>query len=154
MIEFFGEVDLTPDAAAYIAQGLRALADCDGLHTNELALVEEFERGVGISPTDAADFSSAGGGPLSGAGQKELFLSSLQLLALADGRISAREAEWIDGVSADLGIADGRKDELAVQAKKYLLGSLAGVEAFKAQAVEVGRSLGLSDADIADVLGD
>lgn len=154
MIEFFGEVDLNPDAAAYIAQGLRALASCDGLHTNELALVEEFERGVGIPPTDGADFASDGGGPLGDTSERELFLSSLQLMALADGRISSREAEWIDRVSSDLGIDADRREVLAVRAKKYLLGSLAGVKAFRDQAEDVGRSLGLSDEDIADALGD
>ena len=43
--------------------------------------------------------------------------------------------------------------ELAVEAKKYLLSSLKGVRAFRAQAIGVGRSLGLSEADIEEVLG-
>ncbi len=153
MIEIFADLDLSKDAAAYIAQGLRALAGCDGLHNNELALVEEFERGVGIDPTDADDFASAGGGPLESGEQREIFLRSLQLLALADGGISDREKEWINTVCADLGISGDRRDELAVEAKKYLLSSLKGVRAFRAQAIGVGRSLGLSEADIEEVLG-
>ncbi len=152
MIELFADVDLSNDAAAYIASGLRALAGCDGFHTNEIALVEEFERGVGIDPTSASDFQSAGGGPLKDDSERELFLSSLQLLALADGRISAREDEWITSVSSDLGIGEARRQELAVQAKQYLLSSLAGVNAFRAQAEAVGKSLGLTDAQIAEVL--
>ncbi|MCP4869880.1 MAG: hypothetical protein GY898_14310 [Proteobacteria bacterium] len=154
MIELFADVDLSQDAAAYIASGLRALADCDGLHNNELALVEEFERGVGIDPTNGGDFAAAGGGPLSSDKERELFLSSLQLLALADGRISDREDEWINAVCSDLGITGDRKDELAVQAKQYLLGSLAGVSAFRPQAEAVGHQLGLTDTQISAVLDD
>jgi len=152
MIELFADLDLSKDAAAYIASGLRALAACDGLHNNELALVEEFERGIGIDATDAADFQSAGGGPLASGRERELFLSSLQLLALADGRISSREEAWIDGVCTDLGIAGGRRDELAIQARQYLLSSLAGVSAFREQAEGVGRQLGLTPEQIAEVL--
>lgn len=152
MIELFADLDLSKDAASYIASGLRALAGCDGLHNNELALVEEFERGIGIDPTDAGDFSSGGGGPLATEKERELFLSSLQLLALADGRISDREDEWINDVSADLGISQDRREALAVQAKQYLLGSLAGVKAFRPQAEAVGRQLGLTDEQISAVL--
>jgi hypothetical protein len=152
MIELFTDLDLSKDAAAYIARGLRALAGCDGLHNNELALVEEFERGLGIDATDGREFASAGGGPLTTSEERELFLSSLQLLALADGRISAREEEWLDDLCTDLGIPGDRKDELAIQAKQYLLSSLAGVSAFRTQAEAVGRQLGLTDEQISSVL--
>ncbi len=140
MLELFKDVELSNEAASWMAQGLRALASCDGLHTSELALVEAFERELGLDPTDPADFS-ASANPLTGDTETELFVRSLQLMALADGRISA------------LGVADARRAELAVESKKFLLGSLAGVSAFRAQAEQVGRSLGLSDADIASVLG-
>ncbi len=153
MLELFAGVDVSQDGAQYIARGLRALADCDGLHNNELALVEEFERGLGLSPTDGRDFEAAGGGPLASTRERELFYSSLQLLALADGRVSSREQDWLDSVGAELGIGSERVEVLVVEAKKYLLGSLAGVQAFRAQAVGVGRALGLSEADIDAVLG-
>jgi uncharacterized tellurite resistance protein B-like protein len=152
MLELFKDVELSNEAASWMAQGLRALASCDGLHTSELALVEAFERELGLDPTDPADFS-ASANPLTGDTETELFVRSLQLMALADGRISAKEDEWIAGVAGALGVADARRAELAVESKKFLLGSLAGVSAFRAQAEQVGRSLGLSDADIASVLG-
>jgi len=151
MLELFKDVDLTQEAAAWMAQGLRALASCDGLHTSELALVEAFERELGIDPTDPADFNATVS-PLTGATEAELFVRSLQLMALADGRISAREEEWIAGVSGNLGVDAGRRAELAIESKKYLLSSLAGVSAFRDQAEGIGRSLGLSPEDIASVL--
>ena len=153
MLELFADLDLSTEAAAYIAQGLRALAACDGTHANEIALVEEFERGLSLEPGDGDSFDLGTGGPLGTEAEKELFLRSLQLLALADGRISSREKVWIDDAAAGLGIDDGRKDELAIEAKKFLLGSLAGVKAFYQQAYGVGRSLGLAEADILEILG-
>ncbi len=153
MIELFADLDLSKEAAAYIAGGLRALAACDGTHANEIALVEEFERGLGLEAADGDAFELASGGPLATDQEKEIFLRSLQLMALADGRISSREKVWIDDAAGGLGISDGRKDELAVEAKKFLLGSLAGVNAFYEQAYNVGRSLGLDEAAILEVLG-
>jgi hypothetical protein len=153
MLELFADLDLSKEAAAYIAKGLRALADCDGTHANELALVEEFERGSDLPAGSADGFQVDGGGPLAGVQQKELFLRSLQLMALADGRISRAESEWLASVAGELDIDGDRQVELAVEAKKYLLASLSGVQAFYSQAYGIGRSLGLEDADIIEVLG-
>ncbi len=152
MQELKSDVALSQEAARYIAQGLRALAYLDGLHTSELALVEAFERAYELPPTDGKDFDPAGGGPLAG-DEKEVFLRTLQLMALADGRISGSEASWIERVSEQLEIDAARCKELERDAKMQMLSSLSGVTAFREQAVGVGRSLGLSDADIDDVLG-
>ncbi len=152
MQELKSDVAISQEAASYIAQGLRALAHLDGIHTSELALVEAFERAYELPPKDGKDFDPAGGGPLVGE-EKEVFLHTLQLMALADGRISGREAAWIERVSEQLEIDAARRNELERDAKMQMLSSLAGVTAFREQAVGVGRSLGLSDADIDDVLG-
>lgn len=152
MRDLLTDTDITPSAAAFMANGLRALAHLDGIHTSELALVEEFERSMGIPAGDAKKFDTADVGPLDDA-QREAFLRTLQLMALADGRVSARESEWIGRVASEFGVSAERQAELAVEARKYMLSSLAGVTAFREQAVAVGRSLGLSDAQIEDVLG-
>lgn len=152
MQEVKSDLAISPEAASYIAQGLRALAHLDGLHTSELALVEAFERAYELEPADGKDFDPSGGGPLEGE-EKEIFLRTLQLMALADGRISGSESKWIEEVSAELDIPAERRAELERDAKKQMLGSLSGVTAFREQAVGVGRSLGLSDADIDEVLG-
>jgi hypothetical protein len=154
MLELFAEMELNQEAASYIAQGLRALASCDGLHMRELALIESFERDLGLEPTDPADFKANGGGPLASRQERELFIRSLQLMALADGRMSKREADWIADVSTQLGVDGERREQLALEAKKHLLGALAGVTVFREQAISVGRSLGLTDEDIAEVLGE
>ncbi len=153
MRELLNDTDLAPEAATFMSHGLRALAHLDGIHTSELALVEEFERSLGIPAGDPRKFDPSGGGPLADTEQKEAFFRTLQLMALADGRVSAREGQWIANVAGELGIEASRQEALAIDARKYMLSSLAGVTAFKEQAVAVGRSLGLSDAQIEEVLG-
>lgn len=153
MQELLTDTELDPAAAAFMSHGLRALAHIDGLHTSELALVEEFEHAMGIPPGDARKFDMQGGAVLPQSEQKEAFFRTLQLMALADGRVSAREREWMAKVGGELGISEERQDVLAVDARKYMLSSLAGVTAFREQAVAVGQSLGLSTEQIDEVLG-
>ncbi|MEE2828200.1 MAG: hypothetical protein VX498_03345 [Myxococcota bacterium] len=148
MLALLEDVDFSREGLAWMALGLRALADCDGLHTAEMALIEEFERGLEIDPGNGKDFDSSGECPLTTAREREVFVRSVQLMALADGRISAREQQWLDTVCDDLGISSERQGELAREAKIFLLSSLAGVTAFRAQAEGIGRALGLSSEDI------
>jgi hypothetical protein len=152
MLQLFEGLDITEESASWMASGMRALAACDGFHTAELALIDEFERGLNIEPTDGGDFD-ARTCPFDAPEAREVFVRSLQLMALADGRQSSREEAWIDRACECLGIAAQRKDELEREAKKFLLSSLAGVTAFRGQAVSIGESLGLSADDIDEVLG-
>jgi hypothetical protein len=152
MIQLFEHLEISAESAAWIASGLRALASCDGFHTAELALVEEFERGLGIEASSRGDFD-ARTSPLQSTEEREVFVCSLQLMSLADGRQSSREEEWIVRTSECLGVSEARRLELEVDAKKFLLSSLSGVTTFRAQAVSIGQSLGLSDAVIDEVLG-
>lgn len=153
MIELFADLNLSEEASTYIARGLRALADIDGLSNSELALVEQFEREAGIEATSGRDFEVAGGGPLDGPRPREAFLSSLLLMSLADGRVSAREEEMIDSIAGELGVPAARQLELDREARKFLLAHFAGVQVFRDQAVSIGRSLGLTPEEIAAVLG-
>ena len=152
MIELFADLNLSEEASTYIARGLRALAGIDGLSNSELALVEQFEREAGIGATAGRDFSSEGGGPLETPEEKEAFLSSMLLMSLADGRVSAREEEMITELAAELGVPTARQIQLDRDARKYLLRHFAGVQVFRDQAVSIGRSLGLTPEEIASVL--
>jgi len=152
MLQLFEGLDLSPESAAWMAGGMRALAACDGFHLAELALIDEFERGLGLPPSDGDDFD-ARDCPLESTEAREVFVRSVQLMSLADGRRSSLEDEWINRACSCLDISDERRTELEREAKKFLLSSLAGVTAFRAQAVGIGESLGLSAADIDEVLG-
>jgi len=152
MRDLFPDADINETEAAWIAQGMRALAACDGLSAAELAMVEQYETELGIGSTATDDFD-ADASPLRGADQKQVFVGTLLLLALVDGRVSSREVTFIDGVCEKLGVAPEKRAELEVNAKKFLLSSLAGVEHYRGQAESVGQKLGLTAQQIADVLG-
>ncbi len=152
MRELFEDVEINETEAAWIAQGMRALAACDGLSSAELALVEQFEQEVGIASTANDEFDPTAS-PLRGADQEGVFVRTLVLLAHVDGRVSARELDFIEDVCERLGVDGGRREALEVSAKQFLLSSLAGVEHYRPQAEAVGRRLGLDDAQIAAALG-
>ncbi|MCO4773239.1 MAG: TerB family tellurite resistance protein [Deltaproteobacteria bacterium] len=151
MRELFSDVDINETEAAWIAQGMRALAACDGLAAAELALVEQFEHELGIGSTATDDFDPAAS-PLRGDGQKGVFVRTLVLLAHVDGRVSSRELEFMDDVCSRLGVSGDDRAALEVDAKSFLLSSLSGVEHYRAQAEAVGRKLGLTDEQIAAAL--
>ncbi len=145
------DVDINKEEATWIAQGLRALAHVDGLDAAELALIEDFERQLQI-PSTATDSFDAAGSPLRGDSQQAVFVRTLVLLSLVDGQSTKREEDFIADICSRLGVDDSTRETLTVDAKKYLLSSLAGVEHYRAQAEAVGQRLGLSSEQIAEVL--
>ncbi len=153
MRDLLNDVDINKDEAVWIAQGLRALASCDGLDAAELAMVENLERELEIGST-AHDGFDAGASPLRGEAQQAVFVRTLVLLSLVDGRVSTRETDFIVDVCTSMGLSDEQREELEIDAKKYLLGSLEGVRHYRAQAVAVGKRLGLSEAQIDEALAE
>jgi len=151
MPQLVTDVDINQAEAAWIAQGMRALAACDGLSAAELAMVEEFEQeqSVGSTATDDFDLEAS---PLRGDAQKAVFLRTLILLAHVDGRVTSREVAFLDKVCEQLSISSEDRAALEVDAKKFLLSSLAGVEHYRDQAEAVGRQLGLTSEQIASAL--
>lgn len=152
MPELVTDVDINQAEAAWIAQGMRALAACDGLSAAELAMVEEFEQEQSVGSTATDDFDLAAS-PLRGEAQTDVFLRTLILLAHVDGRVTSREVAFLDEVCAKLSVSADQRATLEVDAKQFLLSSLAGVERYRAQAEAVGRSLGLTPEQIASALG-
>jgi hypothetical protein len=153
MRELLNNVDINKDEAVWIAQGLRALASCDGLEAAELAMVENLEQELEIAST-AHDRFDADASPLRGDAQQAVFVRTLVLLSLVDGRVSTRETDFIVDVCKRMGLSDARREELEVDAKKYLLASLEGVRHYRDQAVAVGKRLGLSEAQIDEALAE
>jgi len=151
MRDLFSDVDINKDEAVWIAQGLRALAKCDGLAAAELAMVESLEGELGIEST-AHDTFDADASPLRGEPQQAVFVRTLVLLSLVDGRVSTRETDFIVDACSRMGLSDARRAELEVDAKQYLLSTLEGVRHFRQQAIAVGKRLGLSEAQIDEAL--
>ena len=151
MLQLFENLEISSDSASWMSSGLRALANCDGTHDAEVALIEEFEKGLGLPPGDPSNFD-ARTSPLKSEAEVEVFVLSLQLMSLADGKRTDSEQEWVERVCLCLKVSDRRRLELDREARMFLLSSLKGVTAFRHQAEAIGRSLGLSEEDIAGAL--
>ena len=151
MLQLFENLQISSDSASWMSSGLRALANCDGTHDAEVALIEEFEQGLGLPAGDPSTFD-ARSSPLKSKDEVEVFVLSLQLMSLADGKRTDSEQEWLERVCLCLDVSDKRRIDLDREARMFLLSSLKGVTAFRDQAEAIGRSLSLSDDDIAEAL--
>lgn len=138
---FETEVPIDAAAAAAIAQGMRQVAQADGLiHHRELALIASFEAGV----PEAADVAGAiSSGPL-----RTVFLRSLIMVALADGRISEAESARIRELAQEQAIAEAEVEAEILSVKRRFLSVFAGVDVFRDAVVRVARDLGLSEAEV------
>jgi len=140
-----GEVELDAQVAAVVAAAMREVAAADGdVHPQEVALIRAFGEGLPDANPRA---------PLDDADHLDVYLKSICLLALADGRVSDGELAVIE----DLGRAQGASRELVArhldEARRAYLATFRGVRIFREDAVQIGRDLGLSDDAIVEVLG-
>lgn len=129
-------VDLDAKTAAVIAAGMRrvAVADGDELHPNELSLIEAFESEI---PADAEKGSS----PIWDASVREVYLKSLVMVALADGRISPVEREVIEDLAKSVGADTDDVSQAMQSVKREFLSVFSGVTHFRDQVEQVARDL-------------
>ncbi len=149
MREFVAEVEVSEEAAVFIASGLRELAAVDGVHERELALIEAFAAGLVYEPVP---FDLTGDHPLVSDELRDLFMRSAILLALADGGVSELEGDLIGRYALALEISPRRLAMLWRDVKCYLLSSFEAAEIFRDDVEQIGRELGLADSEIHDSL--
>jgi hypothetical protein len=147
-MDFFPELDVNALQAEAIARGLYAVAQVDGVHERELALISDFywsasegehaapsiERVGGLDPKDVASM-------LPSAQHRELFVKSAYLLAWSDGQVSAGERAKIAEYAKALDVSAEAQTKLEAQVKDFLMRSLAGlsnVESVSAVAKKMG----------------
>lgn len=147
MSDLHEPVDLDARAARTIAAGMRQVAAADGDHPNELALIQAFEQELPPGESAEVDLTA-----LKTDGAKEVFLKSLVLVALADGRMSEEEVLVIQAYASQLGLGEDVLTDLIQQVSVMMLGHFSGVIHFREQANAIGRALGLDDATIDRVL--
>ncbi len=132
-MNFFPEIPLTSAQAEAIARSLFHIAQSDGLHEREAALVASFWAESGGSMNALSDLSRRG--PLSNeelaavldtTELRKLFIKTALLLAFADGQVSGSESELVRKYAADLGQADSL-GLLEEQVKDFLLSQLAHI---------------------------
>ena len=149
-MDFFPELDVSALQAEAIARGLYAVAQVDGVHERELALISDFyswaaaenahstaliQRVGALAPGDVA-------GMLSGAQHRELFVKTAFLLAFSDGKVSTGERAKITEYAKALEVSTETQAKLEAQVKDFLLRSLAGLSNVEAVS-EVAKKLGM-----------
>lgn len=142
------ETPLDTFQAEAIARGLFAVAQADGMHEREAALVAAFWADTGGNAQSLSELqrrdaitSEELAAALSTPDLRRLFLKTAVLLALADGKVTDREHALLQGYAEHLGL----KDEMAgieTQVKEFLLSHLAHVQNTEAVA-EVAKELHL-----------
>ncbi len=139
---FEQDVELNAAQAAFIAKGMRQVATADGVVLDrELQLIAAFEAELPeAEPTDAPDLSSDE--------VKEVYLRSLVLVALADGRVGDRELEAIVELASAIDIPREKVDESVLAVKRRFLQVFAGVTIFRDAVVQVADDLGLPTSEL------
>jgi len=149
MIDWFeSPVPIDAAAAHVIAHGMRVVASADGhLHPRELALIASFEselpegsRGDGTLDDDPA--------------LRQVYVRSLVMMALADGRISDVERDAIAHLCVQQGIDPQDIEAEILVVKRRFLAVFQGVSVFKDAVVRVARELGLPDDEVAALGGE
>jgi len=149
MIDWFeSPVPIDAESAAVIARGMRIVASADGhLHPRELALIASFER-------ELPDAGDAGGVLRDDPSLRQVYVRSLVMLALADGRISDVEREAIGELCTRQDISAEEVDEEILVVKRRFLSVFRGVTVFRDSVVRVARELGLPDEEVAALGGE
>ena len=149
MIDFYPEIEVNQAAAEAMARGLYAIAEIDGVHEREQALVASFwaevgggagalaelQRGARIT---SAELSAA----LSSPELRQLFVKTSILMAWSDGKVTDAERKIIGEFATALGIAGADFQKLEAAVKEYLVGHLATIQNSAAVA-EVAKKLGV-----------
>jgi hypothetical protein len=152
MDEFFPEIDIDAPQAEAFARGLYGVAQVDGVHERELALIGEvYQAAVSEELGPAAPVISLDRiGPLAPRelppllppAAHELFVKTAFLLAWADGKVSPGERSKIAEYAAALSVADDACKRLEAEVKDYLLRPFAGLANVEA-AASVAKKLGV-----------
>ena len=132
-MNFFPEIPLTTGQAEAMARALFPIAQSDGLHEREAALVASFWAEAGgsmdalsdlaqLAPPTAEDLAAV----LDTPELRKLFVKTALLLAFADGQVSGKESELVRKYAHDLGQGESLA-HLEEQVKEYLLGQLSHI---------------------------
>ncbi|HXU80011.1 MAG TPA: hypothetical protein VN914_01350 [Polyangia bacterium] len=148
-MDFSPELDVSALQAEAIARGLYAVAQVDGVHERELALISDFYQAASeggranpasierVGPLDPKDVAQL----LLDRPHRELFVKTAFLLAYSDGQVTAAERTKIAEFAKALEVSAEAQTQLEAEVKDFLLRSLAGlsnVEAVTAVAKKLG----------------
>jgi hypothetical protein len=153
MEDLYPEFDVNAEQAPGKSLGLLGVAQADGVHERELALIGEVyqaamesevgaswaggsvERAGALAPKELAPLLPAGA-------HRELFLKTAYMLAWADGQVSAAERTRIAEYAQALELGPDAQRRLEAEVKDQLLRPLAGLANVEAVS-QVAKKLGL-----------
>ena len=153
MDDLYPEFDVNAVQAEAFARGLLGVAEADGVHQRELALIGEvyqaameeevgafapigsLERAGSLAAKDLAALLPTGP-------HREMFIKSAYLLAWADGNVSPAERAKIGEYAQALEIGAEAQVRLEAEVKDMLLRRLAGLSNVEAVA-QVAKKLGV-----------
>src|SRR6185436_3208158 len=135
LMDFSPELDVSALQAEAIARGLYAVAQVDGVHERELALISDFYQAASeggranpasierVGPLDPKDVAQL----LLDRPHRELFVKTAFLLAYSDGQVTAAERTKIAEFAKALEVSAEAQTQLEAEVKDFLLRSLAGL---------------------------
>ena len=148
MRDLMSFVEIDARAAGSIAAGMREMALADGReHPRELEMIALLESDLPGVPHPSVDTAT-----LSTRDAQDAFLKSLALVALVDGALNEAESELIYRYGREMGRSEGEVGAVLKDVAEIMLSAFAGVTVFRQQAERIGRSLGLADDAISEVL--
>ena len=148
MRDLMSFVEIDARAAGSIAAGMREMALADGReHPRELEMIALLESDLPGVPLPSVDIAA-----LSTRDAQDAFLKSLALVALVDGALNDAESALIHRYGREMGRGEGEVSAVLKDVAEIMLSAFAGVTVFRQQAERIGKSLGLADDAISEVL--
>ena len=136
------DVELDAGSAALIVAGMRAVAEADGqVHQRELALIQSLESALLPAPSGEAK-------ALDSEELRAVYLRSLIMVGLADGRLSDVELDVIRDLAGSVGISGVDVDSCVVDVKRFFMQSLSSVKVFRDSVLEIARDLELPEGSV------
>ncbi|MEC8276193.1 MAG: hypothetical protein VXZ96_14595 [Myxococcota bacterium] len=143
-----GNIELDAAQLTSIAAAMKEMSAVDGeIHPEELAMINQLTEGFEVSDNTDVDVSL-----FQNVQQKDIFLKSVALVALADGKVLAEEKALLEKFSSQLGLDAGYGQSIMTEVGIALLSYFRGVTVTRSKMEDIGRQLGLGEPEIAQAL--
>ncbi|MGB0645940.1 MAG: hypothetical protein ACPGQS_02135 [Bradymonadia bacterium] len=157
MNEQFEHLNMSETQTEWFCRGLVDLAHADGLHETELEVIEEFCRssqldGVDLEGMARQGFDIAAAASALTGDARDAFFTTCFILAYADGQLSTIEADRLASYANAFGYEPAKFEQAHVNARVFLISSLAKEIKNHVLLAEIGRGFGLSEQQVETAL--
>ena len=149
----FEDLNLTTTQTEWFCRGLMDLASSDGVHESELELIEEFCTSSNLDEAAVARLSALGFSASEAKAHLEgvtldAFMTTCYVLAYADGELSDIEAARLQRYADEFGYSNEQLAKAHVEARQFLISSLANEIKNHVLVREIGAAIGLTESQI------